>query len=69
MLEIFFNGDFERKRINNVCDCLPACTSITYDAEISQAKFDLENLANAYGTGEDYVGYVFNYYFENLNHF
>lgn len=22
------------------CNCLPACTSITYDAEISQAPFD-----------------------------
>lgn len=22
------------------CNCLPSCTSIAYDAEISQAKFD-----------------------------
>ena len=25
---------------DNSCNCLPACTSITYDLEISQAKFD-----------------------------
>lgn len=30
------------------CNCLPSCTSITYDAEISQAKFDWENLFLAY---------------------
>lgn len=26
------------------CNCLPLCTSITYDAEISQANFNAENL-------------------------
>lgn len=30
------------------CNCLPSCTSITYDAEISQAKFDWVNLFTAY---------------------
>lgn len=30
------------------CNCLPACTSITYDAEISQANFDFVSLFNAY---------------------
>lgn len=30
------------------CNCLPACTSITYDAEISQARFDWVSLFNAY---------------------
>lgn len=30
------------------CNCLPACTSITYDAEISQARFNWEDLFKAY---------------------
>lgn len=30
------------------CNCLPACTSITYDAETSQADFDWKNLFLAY---------------------
>lgn len=34
--------------ISNICNCLPACTSISYDAEISQAKFDAEILIKAH---------------------
>lgn len=30
------------------CDCLPACTSITYDAETSQADFNWQKLFIAY---------------------
>lgn len=30
------------------CNCLPACTSITYDAEISQARYNWEDLFKAY---------------------
>lgn len=30
------NGSVEKKE----CDCLPSCTSITYDAEISQIEWD-----------------------------
>ncbi|KAL1402838.1 hypothetical protein pipiens_005902 [Culex pipiens pipiens] len=30
------------------CDCLPACTSVQYDAEISQADFNWKNLFMAY---------------------
>lgn len=30
------------------CNCLPSCTSITYDAEISQARFDWVSLFKAY---------------------
>lgn len=26
--------------VKNGCNCLPSCTSISYDAEISQATFD-----------------------------
>ncbi|XP_073985653.1 pickpocket 26 isoform X2 [Rhodnius prolixus] len=30
------------------CDCLPACTSIQYDAETSQADFEVENVFRSY---------------------
>lgn len=30
------------------CNCLPACTSITYDVEVSQAKFDSVSLFSAF---------------------
>lgn len=35
------------------CNCLPACTSITYDAEISQARFDWAELFSAYNSPID----------------
>ncbi|XP_031638214.1 pickpocket protein 28-like [Contarinia nasturtii] len=35
------------------CNCLPACTSITYDAEISQAKFDWVGLFQAFNSSLD----------------
>lgn len=31
------------------CNCLPSCTSINYDAEISQADFEYVKVFNAYG--------------------
>jgi acid-sensing ion channel, other len=31
------------------CNCLPSCTSITYEAEISQADFDANELLKAFG--------------------
>lgn len=31
----------------NSCNCLPACTSISYDSEISQATFEWENYGRA----------------------
>ncbi|XP_037940845.1 pickpocket protein 28-like isoform X1 [Teleopsis dalmanni] len=31
------------------CNCMPACTSLTYNAEISQANFDLEEMLAAGG--------------------
>lgn len=34
------------------CNCLPACTSITYEAELTQAAFDTINLKKTY-TGFD----------------
>lgn len=38
----------------NECNCLPACTSIRYDGEVSQASFDWKRLAAAFNnTYED----------------
>lgn len=41
-------GSALNKRGKTECNCLPSCTSITYDAETSQADFDWENLFLAY---------------------
>ncbi|XP_058117490.1 pickpocket protein 28-like [Anopheles ziemanni] len=35
------------------CNCLPACTSVQYDAEISQAALDWKSLIEAYGDSLD----------------
>lgn len=42
------SGSTDSKRGSTKCDCLPACTSIQYDAEISQATFDWKSLFVAY---------------------
>lgn len=44
----FTEGLSNIEAVKKGCNCLPACTSITYDAEISQAKFDWISLFNAY---------------------
>lgn len=43
------------------CNCLPACTSIKYDAETSQAAFDYKALYGAFNANEtdpDIFGYM-----------
>lgn len=35
------------------CNCLPSCTSINYDAEISQADFDWKKVFMAYNNPLD----------------
>lgn len=49
LLEQFFKDGLDKEKIKDEtgCNCLPACTSIAYDAEISQAKFDWVSLFNA----------------------
>lgn len=42
------SSDENKSGITN-CDCLPACTSINYDAEISQASFDEQKVIEQYG--------------------
>lgn len=46
MLQKFFKDGLDKTRIpdDSECNCLPSCTSIAYDAEISQAKFDWKAL-------------------------
>lgn len=49
LLEKFFQEGLSNSGYARTgCNCLPSCTSITYDAEISQAKFDWISLFNAY---------------------
>lgn len=43
------SGSGENKRGKTDCNCLPSCTSINYDAEISQADFEFEKVFKAYG--------------------
>lgn len=34
------------RSVKSGCNCLPACTSISYDAEISQADYDVKPFLN-----------------------
>lgn len=50
----FVDGVGDDTNIGNMgCNCLPSCTSITYDAEISQANFDWVSLFTAYNNSPD----------------
>lgn len=40
LTESLESGSGENKRGKTKCNCLPSCTSINYDAEISQADFE-----------------------------
>ncbi|XP_028141320.1 pickpocket protein 28-like isoform X2 [Diabrotica virgifera virgifera] len=42
------NFETETRDAVNDCDCLPACTSLTYNAEYSQAKYEWEKLFQAF---------------------
>uniref|UniRef100_A0A1I8NUL2 Pickpocket protein 28-like n=1 Tax=Stomoxys calcitrans TaxID=35570 RepID=A0A1I8NUL2_STOCA len=58
-----FTQDWQSKRETSIgtlenCDCLPACTSLDYETEISEAVFHLENHLNAVG---DYAGFRVKY--------
>lgn len=45
LLEKFFTDDLTNlAHDSDSCNCLPSCTSIRYDAEVLQAKFDLEHI-------------------------
>lgn len=44
----------ENYRGKTKCNCLPACTTIAYDAEISQAEYDFRSQFKAYG----YLNYL-----------
>lgn len=39
----------ERGKRKSKCDCLPSCSGIEYDTEISQAELDTRSLLKAYG--------------------
>uniref|UniRef100_A0A336L784 CSON004091 protein n=1 Tax=Culicoides sonorensis TaxID=179676 RepID=A0A336L784_CULSO len=42
------SGSTDAIRGETTCNCLPACTSMQYDAEMSQAEFNWERLFDAY---------------------
>ncbi len=46
----------------NVCNCLPACTSISYAAEISQTKYEFHIYEKAFGFPASLDGYSFFFY-------
>lgn len=51
-------GDVSRG-VESACNCMPACTSLVYNTEISQANFDLEEMLLAEGDTtfmEEYPG-------------
>lgn len=48
----YIHGVSGGKDLESECNCLPACTSIRYDAEISQAPFDWNRLKEAFNTTE-----------------
>lgn len=43
------SGSAINKRGTTACNCLPSCTSINYDAEISQADFEFVKVFQSYG--------------------
>lgn len=43
LLENYVDSVHNGETMNEMCNCLPSCTSITYDVEVSQTKFDWEN--------------------------
>ena len=47
------SGSGENKRGKTNCNCLPSCTSINYDAEISQADYEFVKVFNSYGADLD----------------
>lgn len=50
--KVYVSLKFRSKSSNRgrtVCNCLPSCTSITYDTEISQARFEFEKVFTAMG--------------------
>lgn len=59
LLQKFFKDGLDKTRVpdDSECKCLPSCTSVAYDAEISQAKFDWIGMFNALlSPPEEYPG-------------
>ena len=43
-----------------ICNCLPSCTSISYDAEVSQATYEFKKVLEAYGEDlNEFPGAIF----------
>lgn len=51
--------DDNAKSFRIACNCLPACTTIVYDAEIDRAKFDLADLSTFKIPPDQYKEYTY----------
>lgn len=49
LTESLSSGSGVNKLGKTNCNCLPSCTSINYDAELSQADFEFVKVFNAFG--------------------
>lgn len=49
-------GGIESSTTINSCNCLPACTSISYDSEISQAPYEWKKFFRAINTTSEEEG-------------
>lgn len=52
LIQMKFKGSLERSGYKKQCDCLPSCTTISYDAEISQAGYDFKSQFLVYRSEE-----------------
>ncbi|XP_019890550.2 pickpocket protein 28 [Musca domestica] len=62
---MFFSSDF--KESTNKCNCLPACTSLDYDVEISEGNFKAEAIGEQYIDDLEYA--AFHIYFKDNKFF
>lgn len=55
------NTTNDARRSLTPCNCMPACTSISYTAEVTQMDYDWRNIRRAYNDRnfnfEEYSGY------------
>ncbi|XP_061399071.1 pickpocket protein 28-like [Musca vetustissima] len=49
-----FKEGLEHSEGNGGCNCMPGCTSLEYETEISEGSFDLVNTLKAFDNYEDY---------------
>lgn len=58
LLQRLASGSGINELEKTVCNCLPSCTSIEYDAEISQADYDFVQVFNSYMARTSMMSYL-----------